>query len=440
MQALSFAVHIPLVCFGIAFPALVCSPSGSAPAHRRPGLPHARPALVEGDARAVRRRRRHGHDPQLRARAALAGLHGEVRRRVRPRLHARGLLVLPRGDLHRHLRLRLGPPVAPRAPAGRHPDRDRRRHGLADRDRGQRLDEPPDRLHARRTARVVDVHPWSALFGNSYFWHEFVHMYFAGYIVAGFLVAGVYAWALLRGRRGRYERTALAIPLAAAALAAPLQIVVGDWAGRDVAGTSRSSWRPSRGSAQTTRARPSTSAAGTRDGQSGTGSRSPICSRCSPTTTRARPSGLDTVPAPTGRRSTSSASRSRRWSGSARCSRCSACVPRCRGCAGGGCPSRAWFYRALVAAGAAVGRRADRRLGHDRGRPPALDRLQRDAHAEAVTGAGGIPVGYGALVWSTSCLPSPSSGCCAASPARRSSATTLRLRLRRCRWLRSRSS
>ena len=32
--------------------------------------------------------------------------------RLRARLRARGLLVLPRGDLHRHLRLRLGPAVA----------------------------------------------------------------------------------------------------------------------------------------------------------------------------------------------------------------------------------------------------------------------------------------------------------------------------------------
>jgi cytochrome d ubiquinol oxidase subunit I len=33
-------------------------------------------------------------------------------------------------------------------------------------------------------------------------------MYFAAYIVCGFLLAGAYAWAFLRGRRGRYERTA----------------------------------------------------------------------------------------------------------------------------------------------------------------------------------------------------------------------------------------
>jgi cytochrome bd ubiquinol oxidase subunit I len=85
--------------------------------------------------------------------------------------------------------------------------------------------------------RVVDVHPWSALFGNSYFWHELVHMYLAGFIVAGFVVAAVYAFGFLRGRRGRYERTALVVPLTVAALAAPVQILVGDWAARDVAET-----------------------------------------------------------------------------------------------------------------------------------------------------------------------------------------------------------
>jgi cytochrome d ubiquinol oxidase subunit I len=85
--------------------------------------------------------------------------------------------------------------------------------------------------------RAVDVHPWSALFGNSYFWHELVHMYLAGFIVAGFVVASVYAFGWLRGRRGRYERTALVIPLTVAALAAPVQILVGDWAARDVAKT-----------------------------------------------------------------------------------------------------------------------------------------------------------------------------------------------------------
>jgi cytochrome d ubiquinol oxidase subunit I len=88
-----------------------------------------------------------------------------------------------------------------------------------------------------RNGHAVNVHPWAALFGNSYFWHEFVHMYFAGFIVAGFLVAAPYAWGFLRGRWGRYERTALTVALSAAAIAAPLQVVIGDWAARDVART-----------------------------------------------------------------------------------------------------------------------------------------------------------------------------------------------------------
>jgi cytochrome bd ubiquinol oxidase subunit I len=83
--------------------------------------------------------------------------------------------------------------------------------------------------------RVSDVRPLDALFGNDYLWHELVHMYVAGFIVAGFITAAVYAFAWLRGRRGRYEHIALVVPLTIAALAAPVQIVVGDWAARSVA-------------------------------------------------------------------------------------------------------------------------------------------------------------------------------------------------------------
>jgi cytochrome d ubiquinol oxidase subunit I len=82
--------------------------------------------------------------------------------------------------------------------------------------------------------RVVNPRPWDALF-NQNMWHEIIHMYLAGYIVCGFVVAGVYAFAWLRGRRDRYHRTALVVTLAFASLAAPVQVVVGDWAGRDVA-------------------------------------------------------------------------------------------------------------------------------------------------------------------------------------------------------------
>jgi cytochrome d ubiquinol oxidase subunit I len=84
---------------------------------------------------------------------------------------------------------------------------------------------------------VVDVHPWHALFGNRYLWPELIHMYIAGYMVTGFLVAGAYALGKLRNPRPptRYERVALTIPLTIACLAAPVQVLVGDWLARDVA-------------------------------------------------------------------------------------------------------------------------------------------------------------------------------------------------------------
>jgi cytochrome bd ubiquinol oxidase subunit I len=80
---------------------------------------------------------------------------------------------------------------------------------------------------------VVNVRPWEALF-NANLWHELVHMYMAGFMVAGFLVAGVYARAWLRGERGRYVRTGLIVPLSFAALVAPVQVIVGDWAANSV--------------------------------------------------------------------------------------------------------------------------------------------------------------------------------------------------------------
>src|SRR3954466_14904840 len=84
--------------------------------------------------------------------------------------------------------------------------------------------------------KVVNARPWEALL-NANLWHEIVHMYVAGYIVAGFLVASVYARAWLKGRRDRYHRTGLVVALSFAALAAPVQLIVGDWAGRRVAET-----------------------------------------------------------------------------------------------------------------------------------------------------------------------------------------------------------
>jgi cytochrome d ubiquinol oxidase subunit I len=82
--------------------------------------------------------------------------------------------------------------------------------------------------------QVTNPRPWEALL-NTNMWHELIHMYLAGYMVAGFLVAGIYAAAWLKGRRDRYHRTALVVTLAFASLCAPVQVIVGDWAGREVA-------------------------------------------------------------------------------------------------------------------------------------------------------------------------------------------------------------
>src|SRR5687767_4864247 len=81
--------------------------------------------------------------------------------------------------------------------------------------------------------QVANPRPWDALI-NTNMWHELIHMYLAGYIVAGFIVAGVYARAWLRGLRDRYHRAALVVTLSFACLAAPVQVIVGDRAARTV--------------------------------------------------------------------------------------------------------------------------------------------------------------------------------------------------------------
>jgi cytochrome d ubiquinol oxidase subunit I len=82
--------------------------------------------------------------------------------------------------------------------------------------------------------RVVDVDPVAALLNPSLA-HEFLHMYLAAFLVAGFAVAAVYARAWLRGKRDRYNRVALIVPLTVACLVAPVQVLVGDWTARRVA-------------------------------------------------------------------------------------------------------------------------------------------------------------------------------------------------------------
>jgi cytochrome bd ubiquinol oxidase subunit I len=82
--------------------------------------------------------------------------------------------------------------------------------------------------------KVVDTEPLKVLF-NPAWGYEVPHMILAAYMVAGFLVASVYAVGMLRGRRDRLHRLGLLIPLTIALIATPIQLFVGDTAARAVA-------------------------------------------------------------------------------------------------------------------------------------------------------------------------------------------------------------
>jgi cytochrome d ubiquinol oxidase subunit I len=84
-----------------------------------------------------------------------------------------------------------------------------------------------------RNGHVTHVNPVHVFF-NGAFWYETLHMFLAAYIVAGFIMAAVYAVAMLRGRRDRYHRLGFAVPFLFAAVTMPVQIVVGDVAAREV--------------------------------------------------------------------------------------------------------------------------------------------------------------------------------------------------------------
>ena len=246
--------------------------------------------------------------------------------------------------------------------------------------------------------RVVDVHPLTALFANGYLWHELVHMYVAAYIVVGFVVAACYAVGRLRGRWSRYERTALAIPLTVAALASPVQVLIGDWAAREVATTQPVKLAALEGLTRTTRG-PSEHVLGWyTDGEVKDGVAIPhLLSVLAYHRWDATVQGLDTVPASQrppvnvvrvsfqvmvgigslmallGVAFLAIRIRRRRL------------------------PESPWFYRAVVVAGpASVVALVCGWVTTEVGRQPwAVYRVMPTS--EAVTGAGGIPVGYAVL-------------------------------------------
>jgi cytochrome d ubiquinol oxidase subunit I len=397
MQALSFAVHIPLVCFGIAFPAMILFVEWL--------------YLRSGDElyRSLARR-------WTRVMAALFAV-GVITGTILsfemgllwPEFTARfgsvfglgfaiegfsffmeaifiGLYVYGWDRLTPRAHFRSGIPIAIAGFTGsltvisvnawmNHPS-------------GFRVEQ----------GRVLDVHPLAALFGNSFLWPELVHMYIAGYIVTGFLLAGAYAVGRLRGNWGRYERTALAIPLTIAALASPVQVLVGDWAAREVATSQPVKLAAIEGLQRTTKGAPEHVLGWYAEGQVKYGIAIPkLLSLLAFHNPDATVKGLETVPedrrppvnvvriafqlmvgigtllAVLGAIYLLVAFRRRRL------------------------PRSVWFYRALALAGpASLTALIAGWVTTEVGRQPWVvyhDMLT----SEAVTGAGGIPVGYGTL-------------------------------------------
>jgi cytochrome d ubiquinol oxidase subunit I len=226
-------------------------------------------------------------------------------------------------------------------------------------------------------------------------------MYLAAFIVTGFLVAAAYAVVRLRGGRGRYERTALLVPLTVAALAAPVQLVVGDWIARTVGEQQPTKLAAFEGLGKTTKGAP-IHVLGWYDADTGEvryGIEIPkALSLLAEHDPNATIRGLNEVPRDQQPRSTSCASRSRRWWASGRCSPPSASCISSRGSAAAGswspCGTGGPWSRPARSRSSRCSRAG---CATEVGRQPwVVYGVMRTS--EAVTGANGVPVGYATLV------------------------------------------
>ncbi|MEU4561898.1 cytochrome ubiquinol oxidase subunit I [Actinoplanes sp. NPDC023936] len=75
--------------------------------------------------------------------------------------------------------------------------------------------------------QVTNVDPIAAIF-NDALPYEFAHFLVAAYMAAAFTVASIYVVGWLKGRRDRYHRLGILIPLTIATVLVPVQFVVGD--------------------------------------------------------------------------------------------------------------------------------------------------------------------------------------------------------------------
>jgi len=83
---------------------------------------------------------------------------------------------------------------------------------------------------------VTDVDPWRAMF-NDGVWLQFAHMWVGAFMLVGFVVAGVYAAGMLRGRRDDHHRLGFTVPFIFASVSALSQPVIGHLLGLRLATT-----------------------------------------------------------------------------------------------------------------------------------------------------------------------------------------------------------
>jgi cytochrome bd ubiquinol oxidase subunit I len=85
----------------------------------------------------------------------------------------------------------------------------------------------PEGVTLDSAGNVVDVDPLGVIFNDAMPLMA-AHMVLAAYVVGGFLIASVYAYAMLKGRRDRHHRLGFLIPFTVASIAMPFQMAVGD--------------------------------------------------------------------------------------------------------------------------------------------------------------------------------------------------------------------
>ena len=90
--------------------------------------------------------------------------------------------------------------------------------------------QTPDGYGFNEAGQFVPTDWWAAIFNPS-FPYRLVHMVLAAYLTTAFVVGGVGAWHLLKGRRDQATKTMFSMAMWMAAIVAPAQIVAGDFHG-----------------------------------------------------------------------------------------------------------------------------------------------------------------------------------------------------------------